>query len=65
MHIKKFSWKVEFQGRGAGHIHGTLWCDLNKIMKDENHQNSEEKNVNNSLESAFKKLRQNEELSSD
>ena len=65
MHIKKFSYKVEFQGRGAGHIHGTLWCDLNKIMNDENYKNSEEQIVNDSLESVFKKLRQNEELSSD
>ena len=28
LNIHKFSWRVEFQGRGAGHIHGTLWCHL-------------------------------------
>ena len=31
MIIIKYSWKVEFQGRGAGHIHGTAWCNLDKI----------------------------------
>ena len=25
MNVKRFSWKVEFQGRGAGHNHGVAW----------------------------------------
>ena len=31
MKIKKYSWKGEFQERGAGHIHGTLWCNLREL----------------------------------
>ena len=31
MHIKNYTYKVEFQDRGAGHIHGTLWLSLNRI----------------------------------
>ena len=31
MHIKHYTYKVEFQDRGAGHIHGTLWLNLDKI----------------------------------
>ena len=35
MKVKYISYRVEFQGRGAAHIHGTLWLDLKEI---ENHQ---------------------------
>ena len=31
MKITYWSDKMEFQGRGAGHIHGVAWCDLQKI----------------------------------
>ena len=31
MHVKYFTYKVEFQDRGAGHIHGTLWLGLDDI----------------------------------
>jgi hypothetical protein len=31
MHVKNYTYKVEFQDRGAGHIHGTLWQRLDKI----------------------------------
>ena len=31
MNVKYFTYKVEFQERGAGHIHGTLWLDLVKL----------------------------------
>ena len=34
MAIENFSDKMEFQGRGAGHIHGAAWCDLNKISEE-------------------------------
>ena len=59
MSIKKFSWKVEYQGRGAGHIHGNLWCDLKKVINNNSHQMDSLE----SLERAFKALRQNGELS--
>ena len=31
MHVEYWSTKVEFQGRGAGHNHGTIWVDMNKM----------------------------------
>ena len=31
MSVKYYSTKVEFQGRGAGHNHGVLWVDLEKM----------------------------------
>ena len=33
MHVKNYTYKVEFQDRGAGHIHGTLWLRLDKVEK--------------------------------
>ena len=34
MEVEHFSNKMEFQGRGPGHIHGSAWCILRKISKD-------------------------------
>ena len=31
MNVDYYTYKVEFQERGAGHVHGTLWLDLNKL----------------------------------
>ena len=31
MKIKYISYRVEFQGRGAAHIHGTLWLNIKEI----------------------------------
>ena len=31
--IKYFSDKMEYQGRGAGHIHGVAWSDLRKVSE--------------------------------
>ena len=31
MTVEYFTYKVEFQERGAGHIHGTLWLKLERI----------------------------------
>ena len=31
MKIKNMSYRLEFQGRGAAHIHGTLWLDIKDI----------------------------------
>ena len=33
MNVDKFSYKTEFQDRGAGHVHGTLWVKLHIIEK--------------------------------
>ena len=49
LRVRHISYRVEFQGRGAGHIHGVLWLDLNQI---------EIKGVPKEvLASAFEKLR--------
>ena len=29
--VRHISYRVEFQGRGAGHIHGVLWLDLKEM----------------------------------
>ena len=34
MKIRHITYRVEFQGRGAGHIHGVLWVDLEEINKE-------------------------------
>ena len=33
MHVDKFTYKTEFQERGAGHVHGTLWVKIHVIEK--------------------------------
>ena len=33
MKVKHRHYRVEFQLRGAGHIHGVLWADLNVLEK--------------------------------
>ena len=66
MCIRRYSWKVEFQGRGSGHIHGTLWVNLKKIItylepsQDERDLENEkdEESKQNELERAFKTLRE-------
>ena len=78
MRIKYWSDKMEFQGRGAGHIHGVAWCDLDEIfelIKEERKvgvilSNGEEKSSEeesakevNHLENAYRNLRENMPLS--
>ena len=68
---------MEFQGRGAGHIHGVAWCDLAEISKliyeekkvgvvlhpDENTSEKEEATEEvNHLENAYRNLRENKPL---
>ena len=60
MNVKYYTYKVEFQDRGAGHIHGTLWLSIDKI------ENMETKNGEKPfkhLQGAFKKIKNNEHLS--
>ena len=33
--VKYFSYRVEFQLRGAAHIHGTIWVDFEKYFEIE------------------------------
>ena len=58
MAIENWSDKMEFQGRGAAHIHGVAWCNLNKIangmrmdiddddLTDEIEENAKERSEN-------------------
>ena len=59
MKIKHLSYKVEFQGRGAGHIHGVLWTNLSLFEKPvEEGEDPEFQHLTN----AFRKMRQNENI---
>ena len=78
MNVQYYTYKVEFQERGAGHIHGTLWLNLNKLEKLTRSINGDLINVENynqesietmpsrpfeNISSAFKKLKDNDDLS--
>ena len=77
MKITYWSDKMEFQGRGAGHIHGVAWSDLKKVselIKEEKKVGiilSNDKRVMENissdedgthLENAYKSLRENKPL---
>ena len=34
MRVKYYTYRVEFQARGAGHIHGVLWLDMDRLEED-------------------------------
>ena len=56
MKVKYYQYKVEFQNRGALHIHGCLWSDIKKIEKSDNGKDMK------GLKSAFTKLRTGDDL---
>ena len=33
MNVSIYSMRIEFQQRGAGHVHGTLWIELKNLEK--------------------------------
>ena len=54
MKVRHISYRVEFQGRGAAHIHGVLWLDLDEIKVE---------GVNNAvLKESYSKLKNSEPL---
>ena len=72
MSVKYFTYRIEFQQRGAGHAHGTLWLDLprleNMIMVNGKLTNPEESSIPQDnplkgIQKIFKKLRNNSQLS--
>ena len=80
MNVGNYAYKAEFQDRGAGHVHGTLWVNLNKIetlMKlpdgnlisqseyDKTKLTEKSKKPFEGLGSAFKKFRNGSTLESD
>ena len=62
MHVKHISYRVEFQGRGAAHVHGTLWLDIKKIEESGNLADGESENYAQYISEAFRKLRDNIKL---
>ena len=56
MKVRHISYRVEFQGRGAAHIHGVLWLDLVEIKVE---------GINNNvLKESYNKLKNSEPLES-
>ena len=41
MSVEYYTYKVEFQERGAGHIHGTLWLNLKRLEHLERLENGQ------------------------
>ena len=65
MKIKYISYRVEFQARGAAHIHGILWLDMKKIEALPIFFDVEREPGNGKLSHAFRKFRDDEKLSED
>ena len=63
MKVKHISYRVEFQGRGAAHIHGTLWLDIKEIEKSKTFSEKRKGENEGYLVEAFRKLRDNAKLS--
>ena len=78
--VDKFSYKTEFQDRGAGHVHGVLWVKLYKIEKlcrlednslvtlskeQKNDMNGQYSEPFKGIQSAFRKFRSQIELNED
>ena len=53
MSVKYYSTKVEFQGRGAGHNHGVLWLDLEKMEYYVENQNGQWCDLDTILSKSF------------
>ena len=70
MSIGFYSYRIEFQDRGAGHVHGVLWVDWDAFEENESNihdfadENEEEiGNGVKKLRTAFKKFKDDEALS--
>ena len=57
MNIKHISYRVEFEGRWAAHIHGTLWLDFKRIEKLQAFTQKDKDTEVKHLTEAFRKLR--------
>ena len=71
MCIQFYSYRVEFQERGPGHIHGVLWCNLSKMerlvleegkLKIQDNQDEDSECPLEGLSAVFQKLRTDEEM---
>ena len=70
MCIAFYSYRIEFQDRGAGHVHGVLWIDWDAFEENESNihdfadENEEESGTGvKKLRTAFKKFKDEEALS--
>ena len=72
MKVKDLSYKVEFQGRGAGHIHGVLWSKISSFEVENPDDSDGEDGISKKepkakefeyLTSAFKNLKDGNPLS--
>merc|ERR1711874_272451 len=70
MSIGFYNYRIEFQDRGAGHVHGVLWVDFDAFENNESNiedfadKNEEEIGAGvKKLRSAFKKFKDDEVLS--
>ena len=60
MCVEYYNYRVEFQMRGAGHIHGTLWLDWPQLKKkmEKNEENDEDNLFSvNLVEDAFENIK--------
>ena len=67
MCVKYYSYKVEFALRGAGHIHGVLWVDWDKLTRtddEQGHAKETREEVAN-IREALKKIKDEEALTTD
>ncbi len=72
MPVQYYNYRVEFQMRGAGHIHGTLWLDIEKLsnvinidnpedreaMDDEQVDKKDSRNDSNRLQEIFDQIKE-------
>ena len=75
MNVKYYTYKVEVQDRAAGHIHGTLWLNMNKIenlirgpdgrLRQKTKEESDTQGPFQQLTGAFIKFRTNGTLTRD
>ena len=57
MPVEYYNYRVEFQIRGAGHIHGTLWIDWEKLQEKESTAKADEKIDVVLVQKAFEKIK--------
>ena len=61
MCIQYYSYRIEFQDRGAGHVHGVLWCDWKAFCSNVNNQ-KEFGDKLEFVEKAFKTLKDDSKI---
>ena len=65
MKIKYISYRVEFQARGAAHIHGIIWLDMKKIESLPLFHDAKSEPGKGNLSKAFRKFRDDEKLTTE